>query len=389
MNAPDIRDLLDELAAPLDAPDLARTAWDDAAARRRRRHTAVGAAAVALVVLAAGTAFVRDHGDGGTGPAQPGPTSTPPEGSEGTFEGFTLWRAPGLNDESGLPAAESPLPSEIDLSAPNPSNAAEPLDRAVAAFAIAKGATFRELELDGVMLVSPDGALRHLDAPQLAALPTPGDGPASPFGAGALSPDGTRLVVRQADGVAVYDIPRDTWTSYRLAVDDAWDLPRWSDDGGQVWFGTRSIDPGTGEVTDHSDGSPVEGTTLWIEYWAGVERVNGDRRAIGAAWLDEHLPMGGLEYPAPAVVALGDGLQDLLVIPDPSNRWKDCCAVAGWLDDDTVVYESRFGGAGPGQAGAQQHLVAWNSATGAFGLVSTVSGSRDLMFLGSYADLRD
>ena len=39
---------------------------------------------------------------------------------------------------------------------------------------------------------------------------------------------------------------------------------------------------------------------------------------------------------------------------DDADRWKDVLPVAGWLDEDTVVYESR---------GATHRLVAWRVGT--------------------------
>jgi hypothetical protein len=50
------------------------------------------------------------------------------------------------------------------------------------------------------------------------------------------------------------------------------------------------------------------------------------------------------------------------------NRFKNCCPVAGWLDPDTVVYESRQ------TAGL---VVAWRVGTHDFRLVSRINGQYD------------
>ena len=57
------------------------------------------------------------------------------------------------------------------------------------------------------------------------------------------------------------------------------------------------------------------------------------------------------------------------------GRFKDCCPVAGWLDDDTVVYESKQ---------TEPALVAWTVGTDRFRLVSRIKGQ---YFVASFADL--
>ena len=57
------------------------------------------------------------------------------------------------------------------------------------------------------------------------------------------------------------------------------------------------------------------------------------------------------------------------------GRFLQCCPVAGWLDDRTLVYESRQ---------TQPALVAWTVGTDDFGLVSRIEGQ---YLLASFADL--
>jgi hypothetical protein len=57
------------------------------------------------------------------------------------------------------------------------------------------------------------------------------------------------------------------------------------------------------------------------------------------------------------------------------GRFLQCCPVAGWLDDRTLVYESRQ---------TNPALVAWTVGTDDFGLVSRIEGQ---YLLASFADL--
>ena len=388
MTQPDIRDLLTELVDPVATPDLAGAAWELGVRHRRRVRTAVGAGvAAAVLAVAAGTAWVRDDSSG-AGPTQPSPTAPSlTEGVEATFEGYQLYRAPGLNDEAGsLPAVQDVLPPAIDLGAPNPSVEAAPIDHAVAAFGIAK-VSGDDLVADGVMLVTSDGELRHLDAPELEASTAGGRPHWLPFGPGSLSPDGRKLVVRQTDGLAVYDLPTQLWESYVVPVDGRTDSPDWTPDGRYVRWGNDILDPETGALTSDPMGSPVRGTTLWVDYWWGVERVIGEHHALAAAYLNEHLPLSGIGYPSPGIVVGGDVMK-VLVIPDLAERFKNCCAVAGWLDDSTLVYESSSGSMnGSPTDGQTNRLLAWDINDGTVRLVSTVTGTSDMLFMGSYADL--
>ena len=57
------------------------------------------------------------------------------------------------------------------------------------------------------------------------------------------------------------------------------------------------------------------------------------------------------------------------------GRFLQCCPVAGWLDDRTLVYQSRQ---------TAPALVAWTVGTNDFGLVSTIKGQ---YLLASFADM--
>jgi hypothetical protein len=63
------------------------------------------------------------------------------------------------------------------------------------------------------------------------------------------------------------------------------------------------------------------------------------------------------------------------------GRFKNCCPVASWLDERTIVYESRQ---------TSPVLVAWTVGTNRFRLVSRIEGTYDLAsFTRLWQDLED
>jgi hypothetical protein len=384
MTEPDMRVLLAELADSVEAPDLATTAWERSARKRRRRMITATGLVAAAVTIVAGTTYLRST-ETSVGPANPSP-STPQVSEPGVMlDGFAVAVAPTISEESTLPAAASSLPATIDLSAPNASVLDQPLPSAVAAFGIAK-VVGDATQFDGVMLVGPNGELRHLDAPRLQPIDT-GDGPVSdPFTTGSLSPDGTRIAFPQPDGVAIFTIPTGEWTSYSITLtgDDLADL-HWTSDG-TLRLGLTTLDPDTGNTTSDRIGSPLYGTDLKVQSWWGTERTVGDLHARAASYLDERAPAPGVDTYPPAIVAVGGGMRALLLIPDQQPRWKGCCTVAGWLDSETVAYDSTTSRK-PAHPNQITRVLAWDVATAEVRLVSTVVGSADMLFRGSYADL--
>jgi hypothetical protein len=387
MTEPDVRDLLAELADSVEAPDLASTAWDRSVRRRRRRTTAGIGAVAAATAIAFGAVHLRAD-DVSTGvTTHPSPTTSQPSEPAGrTLDGFTVAVAPRWADEATLPIAGSPLPSStIDLSAPNPSVVDEPLLSAVAAFAIRKvlGSTTR---FDGIMLDGPNGELRHLDAARLQPIDIGDGNVASPFTAGSLSPDGTRLAFPQPTGVTMFTIPTGEWTSFPISVTrtDLVDL-RWTSDG-MIRLARTTLDPDTGRTTSDRVGSPLYQSGLKVQSWTGVEHTLGDLHARAAGYLDERSPAPGIDTFPPAIVAVGNGVRALLVIPDQQPRWKNCCTVAGWLDSSTVAYDATSS-QNPLRPDQTTRVLAWNVATGDVRLVTTVTGSADMLFQGSYANL--
>jgi hypothetical protein len=256
----------------------------------------------------------------------------------------------------------------------------------VAAFGIAKtsGDTWK---FDGVMLIAADGSLRHLDAAGLATVDTESGEPMLPFTAGSLSPDGTRLAFRQPQSVAVYDLRTGHWRDLDTSGAPGPEAgPTWGPNGSTIRVDGATVDVATGRVTVDRVGSPLDQTGLHVESWVGADRVIGDTQAGAAGYLDESIGLAGVESNPPAIVVVGAS-RALLLIPDQGERWKYCCAVAGWLDPTTVAYESTSGSGGPGGTGEIMRVLAWNTATDRFGIVTTVRGSTDMTFVGSYTDL--
>ena len=387
----DIRDLLTELVDPLEPPDVAGGIWTRAQRRRRQvRTTIVVGVAASTLTVAAGVAYVVDQGDSARPTDHgPSPTSVSPPEPDGTIAGFPAWVAPTLVEEADAPRLASVLPPTIDLSEPNPSVREAPIDRALAAFGIVKtvGDTSR---FDGIMLVTADGQLRHLDAANLVPIPNPSGDPFLPFDAGSLSPNGSKLAFRQPGRLAIYDLPTNEWTSYDIVSDlHPAAEPVWSPDGATIRVGLSMLDLATGQVGLIKAAQPsMPGADLDVESWQGAERIMGSEHARAAGYLDEDENLRGVDSHPPAIVVVGE-TRALLVIPDQQERWKYCCAAAGWLDDTTVAYESRFSATTPGGFSQTMRILGWDIETGRVGLVSTITGSADMTFFGSYADLAD
>lgn len=387
MNSPDIRELLTQLAEPVTSTDLSADAWDAAVGRRRRRRVgAVAGAAVAALVVTAGSVALR-NGESDSRPIEPTPdTVTAP--TTPRIKDFDVAVAPRFEEEADLePLAWNVMPATIDLSAPNPSVQQEPIESAVAAFGVWK-VSGDAAAFDSVMLVTRDGDLRHLDVDQLEPLQDQAGNGTAPFGAGSLSPEGTRLAFVQPDGVAVYSIQSGEWSDY--------DVPRMPTDTSDFYWvdkGTLRIDDSrtfsfAGSSVETFGDNPLEhpGVRLTIDDWWGAEHRLNDLTARGINYLIEDVPVDRVDSHPPAIAVAGRD-QRLLLIPDQGQRWKNCCAVAGWADGSTLAYESRSGEAEPGAQGQLMRIVAWDIETDEFALVSTITGSADMTFQGSYADL--
>ena len=91
-----------------------------------------------------------------------------------------------------------------------------------------------------------------------------------------------------------------------------------------------------------------------VQAWLGAEfRLaddSGTRRAMHLAIVDEGESDRGLLFTDAA--------------GDDSTRWLQCCTAVGWLDDDTLVYESRK---------ADPQLIAWSLGSDDFESVTRIT----------------
>jgi hypothetical protein len=406
----ELRDLLHERVADVTMPDLSGAAWERATRIRRRRTAGVvagTAAAVAMVAVAIGGGNGTDRSTGpgpatqrpsptvpsttsSTAPAKPSPApgaaDTKPDGH---FRGWPVYWGPLPSQEQTLPRVASPFPDRIDLSAPAPGLDSDPIDEALAAYAL--------LDEDGgtrLLLLAPDGSLRTVDTSRVAPYD---DGSGDDISVGhesLLSPTGEYLAFPQPGHVLVLTLATGEWrtvdthdapttTLHWLGETDLW-LPPTSQGGRGLLYsvvdGRRS---GVTNMAAPSDPlSPGSGPYYrwrmgpggWAQAWTGVRG----------------LPVPGNEI-TPSQVLRVDGdspARDALLVlsssslPEDNVRADYCCGVVFWLDDDTVVYDSQA---------QPRRLVSWQVGTHALGWVASIEGfdpEREVL-VSSYARIWD
>ncbi|GAB3249450.1 hypothetical protein [Nocardioides dilutus] len=375
-----LRDLLEERVAEVTMPDLSGTAWRAGRrARRRGRLATVGAAAVAMAAVTVGVAVLVDDGRTTQPTPAPGvPTQIPTPSAEpdAAYEGVPVWWSLGQEQEVNLPPVEdAPLPAVIDLeSEPN----VDGMDHAVAAFSVG----------DRVRLVDADGGRLDVSLEGLDDLVKPNGYGYRPVHQSMLSPRGDYLVFPQNDGVAVYTVATREWRSIATGdrvtrfvtwvADDAFVLPpRQAGGAGPVYDVTgaqlsdqrsQSFEPpfdvGSAQAfgpTRRHDGSQAQA------YGMGVPIPVAD----AGSYLSEPEFIVASAGGTTSVLAMMWDIRD----GGHEGRFLQCCPVAGWLDDRTLVYESRQ---------TAPALVAWTVGTDDFGLVSRIEGQ---YLLASFARL--
>ena len=376
MSDQDLRDLLHDQVADVTTTDLAAGAWPRAVRRRRRRAAATVAGAALVVVLVAGGVAAIDDRQQGVEPAPPVPTpsvTTSPADAE--YQDLPVWWSPDLDEELDLPwLRDSPLPRQIDLSADVPDVSDEPIDRAVAAFS---GPDLSDPA--SVVLVAPGGDLRRLDLSGLEPWTDPTGVPHALATPSMLSPDGRRLVFPQEGHLSLYDLATGEWSQVdaggaetahvRWHLDDLLVLPHERAPTGPMF--TADGEPrGRGEISP----PVVIDLPEAMRNPYGLERTVDDGLAIRSAqsWgMGPGIPIresavyfGG---PAYLVVTGGpDGTSILAFMTGVDDeRWMDAPPVAGWLDADTVVYES--------VAEDRDLLIAWDVGTHRFRRVASAT----------------
>jgi|tagenome__1003787_1003787.scaffolds.fasta_scaffold20965781_3 hypothetical protein len=403
-----LRDLLHESVADLDVPDLADVAWRSGArARRRRIVSAVGGVA-AVVLAVGGTVWVAGQRPDGRGAApvhRPSPTSPISPTATGTpydqkggkpdaeYHGTSVWWAPSVAQEGQLPAYQSsPLPTTIDLLAPDSGLVGDPIGRALAAFAVYAS----DGSLSSVRVLGPDGLLRGVDLvadPGEPAPVTPMRNPEGNLriraGAAMLSPSGKYLMFPQKGSIRLLRLSNDQWSTIDTGTHATWDAT-WTDDDGIVMWNPNRPDA-TAPVYDVAGGRVARASGATDDL---VPRYDGDpyglpRRSPGGALAQSFV--AGADVPQPPELHLSPRQSDwigvaaapdaVLVLPQESARQKECCQLAGWLDRFTLVYESR--------SSEGLRLLAWRMGTGRFWQVSRIVGWRpgEQTVVSSYARL--
>lgn len=382
-----LRDLLEEQVADLEAADLADAAWRDARRIRRRRAATGAAAAVAAVVVA--VVVVRPVGDDG-GPVRPAGTPSPTASTAvdarvergGDHRGAPTWWAPDVAGESGLPALDgTPFPAQIDLAAGAPAH--RPGVEAVAVFEVAgEGAAPGR-----VVVLGTDRTSYSLDVARLDPVTDEQGNVLTPLVEESLAPDGRHVFFVQDSSLEVYDLAAGTWESYDTVPWLA-EGARWISDT-EVWApGELGPPDGTGTTYDVTGAEPVTALPtpprvhdVSDEPYGPVRTSDGGGVAQAEYLADAVTgPDGSAAASLDAVAArVGGGDVHLLVTPGQGGRWKSCCPVVGWLDDRTVLVQSRSGSAA---------LLAWRVGTPDLQRVSRLVGwvPGDEVPVGSFAD---
>lgn len=367
-----LRDLLEERVADLATRDLAATAWSEGVRRRRTRRAGVLAGVAAATALVVGVAALV----GGPGPDDPPPSERPTSAApDAVVRGAHVWWSPDLAEEAVLPQVSGPLPEQVDLDAQAPDAAGANGAPALAAFAVLDGS-----RADHVLLVG-NGPVRRLDVSQLATVAKPNGYRVPPVSRTMLSPDGRTLAFGQDGAIAFFDITLGSWREVPV------DGPTHQ----LTWVGPRLLVLANGDGLS-VDGRPVDLDLPRLTVLGMIDPATPQGPWVHSADGLAHAQAFGYGAQVPTrpdyaqqpetLVVQTAGTPDVLAIAAETNdgRFKDCCPVAGWLDGDTVVYESRS---------ARPRLVSWDVGTRTFGRVTTIVGGAapDASWVGSYAQL--
>ncbi|MFC6342602.1 hypothetical protein ACFP8W_11485, partial [Nocardioides hankookensis] len=328
---------------------------------------------VVLPAVAGDLVHLSDRDQSEPMPASPGPSVSPsataaPVGADATYQGLPVWWSPDLDEELDLPWIDrSPLPRDLDLTADMPGLADEPIDRAVAAYGLDHQ----------VVLVAADGTPRRLPV-DLDQPETDEDGyEVSPYGPSMLSPDGRHLVFPQAGSLALYDLARRAWSSIDVGSartayvtwvgDDQLLLPSRPEQSGPI-LDVRGEQVGSGQKPSIRVFQIQES----MQNAYGPARTGPGNVLSAQSWgMGPGIPVRdpSAYYSSPAHLVVTGGPQGANVLAFMTGmddeRWMDAPPVAGWLDADTVVYES--------VAGDRDLLIGWDVGTHTFRRVSSVT----------------
>ncbi len=372
-----LRDLLHESVSDADMPDVADVAWRAGGRARRRRAASAVAGVAAVALVAGGVVWAVDQRDGHHAAApvkSPTSTSTPYRGSskpDGTYRGTSVWWAPSVAQESSLAYGANPFPTTIDLSAPATALANAPIPRAYAAFAVGDDSGPSE-----VLVLAPDGSLRSISLTSVSPMRDPEGNLRIRAGASMLSPSGEYLMFPQDGSIQLFRLKDQQWSTIDTGSSPTWDAT-WAD-GASDRIVLR--DPERADETFpvfDVHGDRVAGGTRATDFLSPRfdDRIYGlPHRSLNGSLAQSY--GAGADVPQPPSLHLSPGQSDwigiasapdaILVLPQEPARQKQCCQVAGWLDWDVLLYESR--------SSEGLRLLAWQQGTGNFWQVSDVVG---------------
>jgi hypothetical protein len=377
-----IRELLNDVADAVPAPDVAEGAWRRSVRVRRRR--VAGSSVLAVGVIAAVVAVVGVVGDGQAGLAPPREDQIavplpPPEAAkarepDAQIAGAAAWIGPSIEEEERLPRMTSVLPGSVDLT--DDVETTDAPGRSIAAFA----ASDSENQLQEVMLVDHAGEVSKLDVSgldlELVEKPDPdSDGTINvlPLNISSLSPNGKSLVLAQNDEVVLFDLVNGgdpvRWPTY----DSESYYVGWTHvegEGWQIQLVLDVMDPHTGVISPRDGGDDSSSDTDGPVYiWPGRAAADG---RVAQAVLDRPVPKLESEIGTDPVLIQAD-------FPDPATEGVPPATLALPVDDgDHVRPRSRvvawFGRdvAFQSQDYGTFRVLGWDTDTGAVKRISDV-----------------
>jgi hypothetical protein len=224
-----------------------------------------------------------------------------------------------------------------------------------------------------IELVSGDGDTFALDTATLDLLVDPfepvsgvEDAPVPSYTEQSLSPTGRYLAFASAKGIVVDDVERDGWDFVEVpeSTPELMVAFRWQGDH-TVVVGDQQVDVRSGAVRPYSvDHGGASGTFPVSSPW-GPAFPSPDDNRVAQGWFSDEVTAVHAGITNPEVVAV-DGRSPALLAMAGTERRKGCCAVAGWLDDDRVVYKSR--------TDDEVRLLVWDTRTGDVSRLTTLRG---------------
>ncbi|MDO9456358.1 hypothetical protein [Nocardioides sp.] len=385
MSTDSLRDLLHDRVADETPVDLSARAWRAGRAVRRRRGLAVvGGVAAGAVAVTGVVAWVDPTSPRPVAPlpavepSTPTPTPTPtPDAADTSYNSVPVWFSPSQEEERDLPLVEDgPFPQTLDLGV----RTKDLVGPALAAFATG----------DRVLLVGARNSVVSVDVGRLDQVAKPHGYRVPPTSASMLSPDGEHLLFPQDGAVAVYTVGTGAWSSIstegRSAYGATWldastiGIPLVAPDRALRVFPNPPPVLSEEELPRLEPGFDVGGSLAYGPTRSTTGRTPGRTPSSAQAWgmgTGVNGRDGATDSDLVAFeTADGAGVLSMTwTVAVKGGRYKDCCPVAGWLDDRTLVYESRQG---------EPTLVAWTVGTHDFRRVTTIEGRYDVA---SYASL--